>query len=107
MSVRRRHTEGQVVAAVFRLDGGWLFLVSPRKSHQKEGDPGSAVGCADFPALLVKPGTPRVLLHDAAHRSGRGPQLAPAGLKQCSPTSPGWPALLGAPQGEQRLCSTS
>ena len=41
---------------MFRLDGGWLFLVSPRKSHQKEGDPGSAVGYADCPALLVKPG---------------------------------------------------
>ena len=26
-------------------------------------------------------------------------QLALAGLKQCSPTSPGSPALLGAPQG--------
>ena len=34
-------------------------------------------------------------------------QGAAAPLKQCSPTSPGLPALLGAPQGELRLSSTA
>ena len=38
---------------------------------------------------------------------GAAAQLGPAALKQCSPTSPGLPALLGAPQGELRLGSTA
>ena len=38
---------------------------------------------------------------------GAAAQLGPAALRQCSPTSPGLPALLGAPQGELRLSSTA
>ena len=39
-----------------RLTRGLLSFVSPKESSERKGDPGSAVGCADFPALLVKPG---------------------------------------------------
>ena len=45
-----------LIRCVPRLTRGLLSFVSPKESSQRKGDPGSAVGCADFPALLVKPG---------------------------------------------------
>lgn len=41
---------------MFRLDGGPVSFASPKEIGERKGDPGSAVGCADFPALLAKPG---------------------------------------------------
>ena len=38
------------------LTAGDFFLRRQEKVTKKKATPGSAVGCADFPALLVKPG---------------------------------------------------
>ena len=38
------------------LMAGGFFLFRQEKVTKKKATPGSAVGCADFPALLVKPG---------------------------------------------------
>jgi hypothetical protein len=69
------------------LMGESLFLASPRKSNQKEGDPASPLlwdeAPKEFPALLDGPG-------------GCATRLR---LKQCSPTSPGPSALLGGAEG--------
>ena len=69
------------------LMGESLFLASPRKSNQKEGDPASPLlwdeTPKECPALLNEPG-------------GCGTRLR---LKQSSPTAPGSFPLLGGVEG--------
>ena len=67
------------------LPAGILFLASPRKSSQKEGDP-----------RVTRPASPAPLRYSQGRAAA---QLGAAPLKQCSPTSPGLAPLLGAPRG--------
>jgi len=50
----------------------YFLLLRQKKVAKEKATPGSAPGCARFPALLGTPGTPRALPRDAKHRSGRG-----------------------------------
>jgi hypothetical protein len=69
------------------LLAGVLFLASPRKSSQKEGDPKGGAGFA---------GSLRYSERRAAAELGALP------LKQSSPTAPGLPALLSAFHGDPK-----
>jgi hypothetical protein len=84
-------------------DARAYFLFDGKKKVAKEkATPGSAPGYARSPALLaVGGGTPRVLPHDAAHRSGR------CGTRRCAAQTvlalfPPTAALLGASQGARQ-----
>ncbi len=50
----------------------YFLLLCQRKVAKEKATPGSASGYARSLQLLGRPGTPRVLLRDATHRSGRG-----------------------------------
>ena len=58
----------------------YFLLLRQKKVAKEKATPGYAVGCADSPALLEAPGTPRVLPRTAAHCSGRG-----CGTRPCGP----------------------
>jgi hypothetical protein len=65
----------------------FLFLVSPRKRNQKEGDPAAPpIGLRPLGPLRCSPGRAAA-------------ELGPVGLRQSSPTSPGPLALLGGVEG--------
>ena len=60
------------------------FSCSAKKSNQKKAAP--ARGPSGYPALLAKPG-------------GSATRPRKRGLRQCSPTAPGFAVLLGGSQG--------
>jgi len=84
------------------LRASHFLLLRQKKVSKEKATPGFAVPFGDSPALLETGGaTPRVLLRDAAHHSGRcgtrpcGPQTV---LGLFPPASP----LLGAPHGDPK-----
>jgi hypothetical protein len=80
----------------------YFLLLRQKKVAKEKATPGYAVGCADFPALLATGGgTPRVLPHDAAHRSGRC-GTRPFGPQTVLALFPPAAALLGASHGGRK-----
>ena len=69
--------------------GALLSFASPKESKQRKGDPRRGRSLRDCPALLGRPG-------------GCATRPLP-GLRQCSPTSPVRPALLGGPNGGPKV----
>ena len=74
------------------LMAGGFFLFRQEKVTKKKATP------------APRSATPTALRYSSSRAAA---QLGPAALKQCSPTSPGLPALLGASQGDLCLNSTA